>query len=69
MREETAAAEQAGKPFDAARLAERLRALGLGATARTALGGGGGRECLRNLRHTFVVCSVQGGSSFAKWNL
>ena len=56
-REEAAAA---GRPLEADALAERLRCLGHSVTVRTALGGGGGGECLRNLRHTFLSCAVHG---------
>ena len=32
---------------------------------RTALGGGGGGACLRNLRHSFLTVSIQGPSQEA----
>lgn len=41
-------------------LASRLRSLGHPVSIRTALGGGWGGECLRNLRHSFLVCTVTG---------
>ena len=41
-------------------LAARLRSLGHPVSIRTALGGGWGGECLRNLRHSFLVCTVSG---------
>lgn len=43
-----------GKAPEADALAERLVQLGYSVTVRTALGGGGGCECLRNLRHVFL---------------
>jgi len=56
-REEAAAA---GRALDADALAERLRGLGHSVTVRHALGGGGGGECLRNLRHPFLSCAGHG---------
>lgn len=41
-------------------VAEGLRKLGHAVTIRSALGGGGGNECLRNLRHRFLTCRGQG---------
>lgn len=41
-------------------VAEGLRKLGHAVTIRSALGGGGGNECLRNLRHRFLTCRAQG---------
>lgn len=41
-------------------LAKRLRSQGYPVSVRTALGGGWGGECLRNLRHSFLVCTVKG---------
>jgi uncharacterized protein (TIGR01615 family) len=55
--EETA---RQGRPFDINELAGRLQRLGHTVRIRTALGGGGGGECLRNLRHTFLYCTVEG---------
>lgn len=46
--------------LDIFEVAEGLRKLGHAVTIRTALGGGGGNECLRNLRHSFLTCRVQG---------
>ena len=46
-------------PMEADELAERLLARGHTVTVRTALGGGGGGECLRNLRHVFLSVGVQ----------
>eukprot|EP00887_Chlorella_sp_A99_P007486 scaffold2.g7486.t1 len=43
-------------------LADTLRRLGYAVKLRTALGGGGGGACLRNLRHSFITCAVQGPS-------
>ena len=43
-----------GKAPEADAMAERLVQLGYSVTVRTALGGGGGCECLRNLRHVFI---------------
>lgn len=38
-------------------VAARLFSMGYRVQIRTALGGGAGGECLRNLRHTFLCCS------------
>ena len=46
--------------LDILEVAEGLRKLGHTVTIRSALGGGGGNECLRNLRHRFLTCAVQG---------
>ena len=48
--------------LDIYEVAEGLRKLGHSVTMRTALGGGGGNECLRNLRHRFLTCRMQGQS-------
>jgi uncharacterized protein (TIGR01615 family) len=48
------------RSLDALEVAEGLRRLGHSVVIRTALGGGWGGDCLRNLRHTFLWCSVQG---------
>lgn len=41
-----------------ARLAQILTALGYRVQVRTALGGGDGADCLRNLRHTFMTVAL-----------
>ncbi|KAL0019124.1 hypothetical protein WJX79_003321 [Trebouxia sp. C0005] len=46
--------------LDVFEVAEGLRRLGHAVTIRSALGGGGGNECLRNLRHRFLTCRMQG---------
>ena len=46
--------------LDVFEVAEGLRKLGHAVTIRSALGGGGGNECLRNLRHRFLTCRMQG---------
>ena len=46
--------------LDVFEVAEGLRRLGHAVTIRSALGGGGGNECLRNLRHRFLTCCMQG---------
>lgn len=46
-------------------LAARLRSLDHTVSIRTALGGGWGGECLRNLRHSFLVCTVAGKEGHA----
>lgn len=46
--------------LDVYEVAEGLRKLGHAVTIRNALGGGGGNECLRNLRHRFLTCRMQG---------
>ncbi|EFJ40509.1 hypothetical protein VOLCADRAFT_99686 [Volvox carteri f. nagariensis] len=47
---------------DTARLVSILSALGYNCSLRTALGGGDGADCLRNLRHTFIICDTPGVS-------
>eukprot|EP00798_Chlamydomonas_sp_ICE-L_P023284 gene23284-30519_t len=47
-------------PLDAPELAELLSDSGYSVTARTALGGGEGSDCLRNLRHSFVIAEPPG---------
>ena len=46
--------------LDVFEVAEGLRKLGHAVTIRYALGGGGGNECLRNLRHRFLSCRMPG---------
>ena len=46
--------------LDVFEVAEGLRKLGHAVTIRSALGGGGGNECLRNLTHRFLPCRAQG---------
>lgn len=46
---------------DTARLLSILSALGYKCNLRTALGGGDGADCLRNLRHTFITCEASTG--------
>lgn len=46
--------------LDIFEVADGLRKLGHAVTIRSALGGGGGNECLRNLRHRFLTCRGQG---------
>ncbi len=46
---------------DTARIVAILQALGYRCTLRTALGGGDGADCLRNLRHTFISCDTPAG--------
>jgi hypothetical protein len=48
-----------GEAPEASALAERLVQQGYSVTVRTALGGGGGCECLRNLRHVFICVRLQ----------
>ncbi|KXZ44491.1 hypothetical protein GPECTOR_67g332 [Gonium pectorale] len=48
---------------DTARLVSILSALGYKCSLRTALGGGDGADCLRNLRHTFITCETPAGSA------
>lgn len=51
--------------LDVFEVAEGLRKLGHAVTIRNALGGGGGNECLRNLRHRFLSCRMQGVHCFS----
>lgn len=53
-------ADRQRRVLEAPEVAEKLAQLGCGIKIRTALGGGWGGECLRNLRHTFLNCSLQG---------
>jgi len=53
-----------GKGLEANLLAECLVRHGYSVTVRTALGGGGGCECLRNLRHVFIYVRMQVFSFF-----
>lgn len=48
-----------GRQLEADQLAEQLVQRGHAVTVRTALGGGGGCECLRNLRHVFLCVQMQ----------
>ncbi|KAG2487290.1 hypothetical protein HYH03_014130 [Edaphochlamys debaryana] len=43
---------------DTTKLVAILSALGYRCSLRTALGGGDGADCLRNLRHTFITCDT-----------
>lgn len=52
--------------LDIFEVADGLRKLGHAVTIRSALGGGGGNECLRNLRHRFLTCRGQGMCQSAK---
>ena len=52
-------ASRRGQDLEADSLAEMLVQKGHTVTVRTALGGGGGCECLRNLRHVFLSVRIQ----------
>ena len=52
-------ADRRGQDLEADSLAELLVQKGHTVTVRTALGGGGGCECLRNLRHVFLSVRIQ----------
>ena len=52
-------ASRQGQALEADSLAEILVQKGHTVTVRTALGGGGGCECLRNLRHVFLSVRIQ----------
>ena len=52
-------ASRQGRALEADDLAETLVQKGHTVTVRTALGGGGGCECLRNLRHVFLSVRIQ----------
>ena len=52
-------ASRRGQALEADDLAEILVQKGHTVTVRTALGGGGGCECLRNLRHVFLSVRIQ----------
>lgn len=53
-------AAKRGAPLTVAELADTLRRLGYNVRMRTALGGGWGSTCLRNLRHSFLTVGIQG---------
>lgn len=56
--------EQKGQgPVDVQLLASWLSRQGYKIHVRTALGGGSGQDCLRNLRHTFLTCHLPGKPS------
>lgn len=57
---QTLLADEKRYGLDVFEVAEGLRKLGHAVTIRNALGGGGGSECLRNLRHRFLSCRMQG---------
>ena len=50
----------AGQQLGIDELADTLRRQGHDVRIRTALGGGGGGECLRNLRHQFLTLNMTG---------
>ena len=52
-------ASRRSQTLEADNLAEILVQKGHTVTVRTALGGGGGCECLRNLRHVFLSVRIQ----------
>jgi hypothetical protein len=53
-------AARAGRQLGIDELADTLRGQGHDVRIRTALGGGGGGECLRNLRHQFLTLNMTG---------
>jgi len=55
--------QASGNDLTCSDLAKVLEGMGYGVTIRTALGGGEGADCLRNLRHNFLVIRVPGESS------
>lgn len=56
------AAKRGDDPFTVAQLADTLRKLGYPVKLRTALGGGWGGACLRNLRHSFLAVTLNPAS-------
>lgn len=51
-------AAKRGQPLSVGDLADTLRRLSYTVKIRTALGGGWGGACLRNLRHTFLTIDL-----------
>ena len=60
VRKACAEAASEGIKLDAHRLAEKMELPGYSFRVRTALGGGWGGDCLRQLRHFFLTCVVSG---------
>ncbi|GFR50122.1 hypothetical protein Agub_g12273, partial [Astrephomene gubernaculifera] len=50
---------------DSVRLVSILSSMGHRCCLRTALGGGDGADCLRNLRHTFITCEAPAAAAAA----
>lgn len=59
----------AGRQLGIDELADTLRGQGHDVRIRTALGGGGGGECLRNLRHQFLTLNMTGARHAQSWGL
>lgn len=57
---ETAIRDEPAQATDVELLGQKLQRLGYRVAIRTALGGGDGQDCLKNLRHTFLTCTAPG---------
>lgn len=58
---------EGGSRDDIAKLVQKLTGLGYRVHLRSALGGGEGGECLRNLRHSFLCCTVPSQNSAVRY--
>lgn len=65
VREAKEQASLRGQELEPAPLASTLRATGFDVKLCSALGGGSGGECLRNLRHTFLSVTAARGNGLA----
>lgn len=67
IRDVETAFEEGDARDDVVKLAQKLSNLGYRVHLRNALGGGEGGDCLRNLRHSFLCCSVPSQSNGVRY--